>query len=212
MRRATEHLCLELSGARAVLAQFAEEQLDRLVGVAAVQIARRHGPAPGRDHVVAHAADEQPFQVQFQRDAEKQIDVQRIVMRHKGPCGGAAGGRDIHTVVQESTFEFVVDHRDEMLHDQLEMYVRGDTDAPRPECCPDPFKPEFHNWMHDYPQAYVIPFGEGQRSNAEANRLVEWMLFNDIEVEKLEQDMTFGSQTFEEGSYVVRMAQPRREG
>ena len=64
--------------------------------------------------------------------------------------------------------------------------------------------------MLDYPQAYVIPVGEGQRSDAEANRLVEWLLFNDIEVDELERDYRFGSQTFEKGSYVVFMAQPRR--
>ena len=97
-----------------------------------------------------------------------------------------------------------------MLHDELEMYRRGDVDAPRPECCPAPFEPEFHNWMLDYPQAYVIPVGKGQRSDAEANRLVEWALFNDIEVDELERDYRVGSQTFEKGSYVVFMAQPRR--
>lgn len=126
------------------------------------------------------------------------------------PCGGRVGARDIHTVVQDSTFEFVAANRAEMLGDMLEVYRRGDVDAPRPPCCADPFKPEFHNWMLDYPQAYVIPFGKGQRSDVEANRLVEWLLFNEIEVEELERDYRFGSRTFEEGSYVVRMAQPRR--
>ena len=126
------------------------------------------------------------------------------------PCGGRLGGRNSHTVVQESTFEFVVDHRAEMLGDMLEVYRRGDVDAARPDCCPDPFKPEFHNWMLDYPQAYVIPVGEGQRSDAEANRLVEWALFNDIEVHEIERDYRVGSQTFEEGSYVIFMDQPRR--
>ena len=67
------------------------------------------------------------------------------------------------------------------------------TSTPRgPACCPEPFKPEFHNWMLDYPQAYVIPVGKGQRSDAEANRLVEWLLFNDIEVDELERDYRVG--------------------
>ena len=64
--------------------------------------------------------------------------------------------------------------------------------------------------MLDYPQAYVIPVGKGQRSDAEANRLVEWALFNDIEVDELEKDYRVGSQTFEKGSYVIFMDQPRR--
>jgi len=125
-------------------------------------------------------------------------------------CGGRAGSRQIQNVVQQSTLEFVVAHRAEMFHDELVNYVRGDTDAPRPACCPDPFKAEFHNWMQNYPKAYVIPFGNGQRSDAEANRLIDWALFNDIEVDRLEKDYRYGSQTFEKGSYVIWMAQPRR--
>ncbi|HEX5619099.1 MAG TPA: M14 family zinc carboxypeptidase [Solirubrobacteraceae bacterium] len=126
------------------------------------------------------------------------------------PCGGRAGARLSQNVVQQSTLEFVVANRKDMLHDELVNYIRGDIDAPRPECCDDPFKPEFHNWMQDYPQAYVIPFGAGQRSDAEANRLVEWLLFNDIEVDRVEKDYKYNGTTLEEGSYVVWMAQPHR--
>jgi hypothetical protein len=125
-------------------------------------------------------------------------------------CGGRLGARNHHQVVTESTFEYVVGNRAEMLGDMLEIYRRGDVDAARPECCDDPFKPEFHNWMLDYPQAYVIPVGDGQRSDAEAKRLVEWALFNDIEVHEIERDYRFGSQEFEDGSYVIFMDQPRR--
>jgi hypothetical protein len=125
-------------------------------------------------------------------------------------CGGRAGSRRIQNVVMQSTLEFVADHGIDMLHDELVNYIRGETDAPRPDCCPDPFKPEFHNWMQNYPKAYVIPFGAGQRSDAEANRLVRWALFNDIEVDRLERDYRYNGQTFEEGSYVVWMTQPRR--
>jgi hypothetical protein len=124
-------------------------------------------------------------------------------------CGGRAGSRDVQIAVQQSTLRFVVAHRAAMLHDELEGYRRGDTDAPRPACCPPPFDVD-NNWMHDYPKAYVIPVGEGQRSDAEANRLVRWLLFNDIEVSRLRRDTRFGGQTFERGSYVVWMAQPRR--
>ena len=125
-------------------------------------------------------------------------------------CGGRISSRKIQRTVIQSTYEYVVAHRAGMLHDELENYRRGDVDAPRPSCCPEPFSAETNNWMHDYPKAYVIPFGQGQRSDPEANRLVEWALFNDIEVERLGRDYKFGGQTFEEGSYVVWMAQPRR--
>jgi hypothetical protein len=138
------------------------------------------------------------------------LDSSTVEMCMLPECGGRAGSRQIQSTVMRSTYEYVVPRRAELLHDELELYRRGDVDAPRPACCPDPFKPEFHNWMHDYPQAYVIPFGAGQRSDAEANRLVEWALFNDIEVERIDRDYRYGGQTFQAGSYVVWMAQPRR--
>jgi hypothetical protein len=124
-------------------------------------------------------------------------------------CGGRAGSREIQNVVQQSTLEYVVANREGMLHDELEMYIRGDTDAPRPACCPPPFDVD-NNWMLDYPQAYLIPLGDGQRSDAEANRLVEWLLFNDIEVTELKRDYEFEDRTYEKGSYVAWIAQPRR--
>ena len=57
-------------------------------------------------------------------------------------------------------------------HDQLEIYRRGVAGEARPACCPAPFDVE-NNWMHEFPTAYVIPVGAGQRSNPEANRLVD---------------------------------------
>jgi zinc carboxypeptidase len=124
-------------------------------------------------------------------------------------CGGRSGARAIQNSVIDSSLKFSIENREDMLADMLEIYRRGDTDAPRPECCPPPFDVD-NNWMLDYPQAYVIPFGRGQRSDAEANRLVEWLLFNDIEVDELERDYRLDGQTFEEGSYVVWIDQPRR--
>ena len=64
--------------------------------------------------------------------------------------------------------------------------------------------------MHEFPTAYVIPIGAGQRSNAEANRLVEWLLFNGIEVRELRCDAVVLGQNVEKGSYVVDMTQAHR--
>src|SRR5262245_53551703 len=64
--------------------------------------------------------------------------------------------------------------------------------------------------MREYPSAYVIPLGEGQRSDPEANRLVDWLLSNGIIVDELKQATTFGGKTFEKGSYVVWMTQAHR--
>ena len=81
------------------------------------------------------------------------------------------------------------------------------TNAPRPECCPPPFDVD-NNWMLEYPEAYVIPRGAGQRSDPEANRLVEWMLFNGIEVEETKQDVHRRRADVREG--LLRRARWRR--
>jgi hypothetical protein len=122
---------------------------------------------------------------------------------------GRSGARLTQYVTTWSTLIYDTANRVELMHDHLEIYERGVNDARRPECCPPPFDVD-NNWMHDYPQAYVIPVGEGQRSDPEANRLVEWLLFNGVEVEELKRDYRFGSQTFERDSYVVPMTQARR--
>jgi hypothetical protein len=104
-------------------------------------------------------------------------------------CGGRAGSRRIQNVVQQSTLEFVVPRRAAMLHDELENYRRGDVDARGPRAARRR-STSSNNWMVDFPKAYVIPVGAGQRSDVEANRLVRWLLFNDIEVTELKHDTT----------------------
>ena len=52
--------------------------------------------------------------------------------------------------------------------------------------------------------------GGAQRSEPEANRLVDWLLFNGIVVEELKQAYTFDGVTYPKGSYVVPMTQAHR--
>ena len=122
---------------------------------------------------------------------------------------GRAAARTSQYATATSTLAFDIEHRADLLHDTLEIYRRGQAGAPRPACCPAPFEVA-NNWMHEYPAAYVIPLGAGQRSDAEANRLVQWLLDNGIEVAQLKKPATSGSQGFEKGSYVVWMQQPFR--
>jgi hypothetical protein len=112
-------------------------------------------------------------------------------------------------MVTLSTMDFMIENRNELLDTQMEVYRRGVTAADRPACCPAPYD-QNNNWMREYNTAYVIPMGAGQRSAAEANRLVEWLFFNGIEVHELRADYTFDGQTFERGSYVVWLDQALR--
>jgi Zinc carboxypeptidase len=122
---------------------------------------------------------------------------------------GRIGSRTAQYTVAVSTLKFDIANRQELTHDQLEIYRRGVTGADRPACCPAPFDVA-NNWMHEFPEAYIIPIGTGQRSDAEANRLVDWLFFNGIRVWELKKDASFGGQSFAEGSYVVWMQQAHR--
>jgi hypothetical protein len=136
----------------------------------------------------------------------------------RSPCGplisepdklGRLGARLAQYYTGLSTLLFDTSNRVDLLGDELEIYRRGVADEPRPPCCPPPFDVE-NNWMHEYPKAYVIPVGKGQRSDNEARRLVRWLLFNGIEVDKVLKDYRYGGTKIEKRSYVVWMDQAHR--
>jgi len=122
---------------------------------------------------------------------------------------GRLGSRIIQQTVIWSTMQYDLANRSEMLYDELERYRRGVVNAPRPECCPPPFDVD-NNWMEEFPTAYIIPMGGVQRSQPEANRMVDWLLFNGIVVDELKQAYTFDGVTYPKGSYVVPMTQAFR--
>ncbi|MGH2635618.1 MAG: M14 family zinc carboxypeptidase [Actinomycetota bacterium] len=132
-------------------------------------------------------------------------------------CNGRFGSKRAQYVGFYSSAGFWLDNRNEILTDQLEIFRRGVEGAARPNCCDSPdilsrgFTEDQHNWMVPYMQAFVIPFnGGGQRSDGEANRLVQWLLDNGILVESLVRPASFGGTTFPRDSYVVWMDQALR--
>jgi Zinc carboxypeptidase len=125
------------------------------------------------------------------------------------PAYGRLGSRLAQEIVVWSSLQFDLGNRNALLHDELERYRRGVTNAPRPPCCEPPFDVD-NNWMTEFPTAYIIPMGTGQRSEPEANRLVDWLLFNGILVDELKQAYTFDGVTYPAGSYIVSMSQAHR--
>jgi hypothetical protein len=117
-----------------------------------------------------------------------------------------------------SSANFWLDNRQSMMHDQLEVFDRGVTNAATdpnainndPMLVSLGFDDALQNWMATYPKAYVIPFGAGQRSDAEANRLAQWCLDNNIQVRRATADFTFDGHSYQAGSYVVSMSQALR--
>ena len=139
---------------------------------------------------------------------------------------GRSGSRLMQYITVWSTLLFDTENRVELMEDQLEIYVRGEDDAPRPTTAdlapqtpgdptdvdiPPGFDNVENNWMIDYPQAFVIPKGDNQRSDPEARRLVRWLLANGIQVRQLKKGYQIdGTTRFEQDSWVVFMDQPLR--
>ena len=146
------------------------------------------------------------------------VDSSTLEMCNSGPgCKSRFGSKRAQYIGFYSSAGFWVDHRNEILQDQLEIFRRGVTSAPRSDCCDDPFiagrgfTEDQHDWMVPYPTAFVIPFdGDAQRSDAEANRLVQWLIDNGVRVETALEPFSGGGQTFPMGSYVVWMDQALR--
>ena len=115
-----------------------------------------------------------------------------------------------------SSMDFWMDNKNALMRSQLEVFRRGVTDATRPQCCTDPlisgrgFAEAQHNWMVEYPTAYVIPWRNGQRSDAEANRMAQWLLDNGVQVSRITKKFKWNGRTFARRSYVVWMNQAYR--
>jgi Zinc carboxypeptidase len=149
------------------------------------------------------------------------VDGSTVEMCNDAACGGRLGSKREQYIVFYSSADFWLENRAAILHDQLEIFRRGVAAAARGNCCDDPlvssrgFTEDQHNWMVEYPKAFVLPFigrsvDETQRSDAQANRLVQWLLNNGIEVHRTEQAVTWNGKTFPQGSYVVFMDQALR--
>lgn len=133
----------------------------------------------------------------------------------------------INTAVAKKTIESMIDYvatnSDAMLLNQIAMFDRGITGAPKDSLTmaevaavpgPAEWKPLW-DVVDDQdpvqlPRAYVIPVGSTQRSMSDAAELVRRLLFNDIQVGTLDAATTVGGTTYPAGSYVVDLRQPLR--
>lgn len=124
----------------------------------------------------------------------------------------AAVNTEVADAVVTASLRYAVDHREELLAGQIEIFRRGEAGEPQrpvtedllPETGPEDV------YTTDFPRAYVVPTGEGQRSEAAAARLVEQLLAHDVEVRRADRAFTAGGRTYPEGSYLVDMHQAKR--
>ncbi len=123
-------------------------------------------------------------------------------------------GVDAHYAAVWGALEFVGENREEMIHDQIEIFRRGFLDLPQQPVPPE-YIPEWEQFpdlmLQEFPAAYVIPAGTPfQPSSHQAARLVDFLIFNDVRVEQAVQPFTLDGVEYPHGTYVVWMDQPKR--
>src|SRR5690606_1290030 len=137
--------------------------------------------------------------------------------------GNAAVNTAVAEQVIRSTVDYLHEHDEPILDNQIEFFRRGLSGEPKTSLTlenieevpgPEQWKPLWDVTDDqdpvDLPQAYVIPVGQGQRSLSDATALVEQLLLHGVEVRTLNAATTIDGVTYPRGSYVVDMAQPQR--
>jgi hypothetical protein len=125
-------------------------------------------------------------------------------------------GVDAHYAAVWGALKFVAENRQAMIHDQIEIYLRGFMDYDQVLIPEDLLNETKYDQYNDYtttefPAAYVIPAGEPyQVSPHQPARLVEFLLFNDIQVEQAVEPFVLGGTEYPVGTYVVWLDQPKR--
>jgi hypothetical protein len=123
-------------------------------------------------------------------------------------------GVDAHYAAVWGALKFVAENKNEMLHDQIEIYRRGLLDLlqqPIPPEVPRYFDQYEELLIQDFPAAYVIPPGPPfQVSPHQPARLVDFLLYNDVQVEQASQGFSLDGVNYPKGTYVIWLDQPKR--
>jgi Zinc carboxypeptidase len=125
-------------------------------------------------------------------------------------------GVDAHYWAIWGALNYVVANKKAMVRDQIEVFRRGFFDLPQ-VLIPDyllaetPYDQYNELTIQEFPAAYVIPAGPPyQLSDHQAVRLVDFLLFNDVQVEEAQKSFMLYGENYPKGTYVVWMDQPKR--
>ncbi|WP_433547814.1 M14 family zinc carboxypeptidase [Streptomyces sp. CA-294286] len=122
---------------------------------------------------------------------------------------------DIASATVKAALAYTADHRGALIADQIETFRRGAAGAKQVPVSEEtvPGVPGIGPedvYTTEFPRAYVIPAGRGQRSAVAAARLVDHLVANDVKVERALHAFRAGGTWYPAGSYVVDMSQPKR--
>ena len=124
---------------------------------------------------------------------------------------------------------FIAENKDVMYTNQLERYRRGieniDTNNVRKwyvsqddieGACADEFRPRHAENGNFFAEAYVIPMGADQKNRHAASDMIDYLIHNDVKVQKLNADVTLpangfrGELNFHAGDMLVDFHQAKR--
>ncbi len=123
-------------------------------------------------------------------------------------------GVDAHYAAVWGALKFVAENREEMVRDQIEIFRRGYLDLLQqpipPELLPD--YPQYQDLMiQDFPAAHVIPaVAPFQVSPHQPARLIDFLIYNGVEVQQASQGFTLDGVDYPKGTYIVWLDQPKR--
>nr|WP_236778836.1 M14 family zinc carboxypeptidase [Agromyces seonyuensis] len=132
---------------------------------------------------------------------------------------------EVAEIVVDTVSDYVQEHRDSLLDNQIEIFRRGlageESRVIPADVAPEDLAPgvpaewtsiwdETDVYNADYPRAYVIPVDDTQRSASDAETLVQQLLVHGIEVSRTTAPFTADGTTYAAGSYYVDMHQPVR--
>lgn len=125
-------------------------------------------------------------------------------------------GVDAHYWAVWGALKFISENRAEMVRDQIEIFRRGFLNLPQ-ALIPDwllsetPYDQFNELTIQEFPAAYVIPTDEPfQMSPHQPARLVDFLLYNDVQVELSSEAFTLDSISYPAGTYIVWLDQPKR--
>ncbi|MBT8339747.1 MAG: hypothetical protein HKP58_03285 [Desulfatitalea sp.] len=125
-------------------------------------------------------------------------------------------GVDAHYAAVWGALKFIVQHKKEMINDQIEVYRRGFLNLPQvriPEYLLDETQFEQFNALtiQKFPAAYLIAADAPlQLSAHQAANLIDFLLFNGVQVDKTAKAIWHDGDRYPKGTYVVWMDQPKR--
>ncbi|MGW0736908.1 M14 family zinc carboxypeptidase [Streptomyces sp. NPDC002851] len=160
---------------------------------------------PFHGAVAAHTIE---FPMAVNNDEYDELPVRELRRR-------SAINVDIAGAAMRATLKWQLQNRTSVVGDQIETFRRaeaGEKQVPvSAETVPGVpgIGPE-DVYTTDFPRAYVIPVGDGQRSDADAERLVRHLLDNDVRVARATRDFRIAGRSYSRGSYVVDMHQAKR--